>query len=608
MDPIYLKQDELEYELRIRQISPTSADHLDTLRQVLGAEASEVLRIPRDSLRLKKVSVVQEIKECEIKLNEISKESEEALRVADDESIVAVKSRLLHLIGRVSRLKGVALNHSAVDRLLNKINKLEELVQEGRDSLGVEDQASYIQEDDLLGFDEDLTAQGDVFRGAIPKTTVMNTSYKSSNEHFQLNKRTGSSNKKQSSFNNVSVGNSNPAEFQPYKTQPNIVNPSSSQNIRNPFSGKNIQSSSGLAQLKRQYVGLHSAQYNDRNPPINTTMQSRPNTINHDQHIFNQSDPSRLSGGHRIRQWSLRFSGSPSGLDASDFIFRVERQAQLDGVTQAALVIGIGDLLTDRASQWYWMYQRKDEGLNWGELRQAFINRFSPRRETDHAIRSKIENRKQRPGESFGDFCLDIEGLAVKLSGRMSEDDIIEVLRRNMTLYLRKALWRHEVNTVDELICLCDELESMCEEEAVQNKLIQRRLMRVNELEVSNIGFENNQFNKESLIPEVTSNIQSQIEALHVVDTQNKESTPTCWNCKQVGHTFLHCPVDRQGVFCYSCGRSGILRPQCTNPRCMGNLARDGPSAEGVHPKKNGPQSTTQCQQPPKSNPFRRVQ
>lgn len=86
----------------------------------------------------------------------------------------------------------------------------------------------------------------------------------------------------------------------------------------------------------------------------------------------NQSKNAWLPGGHRIHQWSLRFDSGANGLHADDFIFRVERQAQLYGVANRTLVIGIGDLLRDRAAQWFWTYQKQNKNATWEQLKSAF--------------------------------------------------------------------------------------------------------------------------------------------------------------------------------------------------------------------------------------------
>ncbi|XP_052742263.1 uncharacterized protein LOC128198866 [Bicyclus anynana] len=41
-----------------------------------------------------------------------------------------------------------------------------------------------------------------------------------------------------------------------------------------------------------------------------------------------------------------------------------------------------------------------------------------------------------------------------------------------------------------------------------------------------------------------------------------------CWNCRETGHVFRSCPVPKQRLFCYRCGRFGLTLKDCI---CKGN-------------------------------------
>lgn len=116
-----------------------------------------------------------------------------------------------------------------------------------------------------------------------------------------------------------------------------------------------------------------------------------------------------------MHQWALRFDGRNNDLDAEDFVFRVERQAYLYGVSTRALVIGVGNLLTGRASQWYWTNQRVYQNATWEQWKKAFLRRFAPHKASDFEIRAKMEQRRQASNENFSDFCQDIEAMASRL-------------------------------------------------------------------------------------------------------------------------------------------------------------------------------------------------
>lgn len=593
MDPRYLKSDELEYELALRQIALSDSDRMDTLIQVLGAEDAGVLSNPTDSARITRQTVIQEIKECELKLKEISEDSNEAAQCVDLNLTAGLQSRLLHLTGRVSRLKAVAANHGAVDRLVQRVKDVSGQIKLGRETrVNEEREASFVNLDPLgcvettdknkpnepttsKAVDQQEQAQvpppaskgftsrwfgslSDVFNRASERDYLLEPAV----SHAFHNLTMGAPEARQISYPKVSATGH---PVLPTGTKPKHPQKHHSYGQSSPNDGR----------------FFHNVSHT-------TNPQSRLNDVPQHDYLRQGVDAGQngagfFSGGHRIRQWSLRFSGAPGGLDAEDFLFRVERQAQLNGVSPAALVLGIGDLLTDRASQWYWTYQRRGEALSWEDLKDAFIRRFVPSRETDYDIRAKIESRKQRPNETFNDFCLDIESLAVRLNTRMEDIELIEVLRRNMTLQLRKALWRHPTRTVDSLISCCTEFEQMCSEEMFQNQIVQRRAMRVSELEeVQSMQ------NAQSQSRVATESLQGQVEAVQLGGSRG--DMPICWNCKDIGHTFVQCTLPQQDIFCFSCGLKGVLRTQCTNVKCQGNVKRSAPTAGWPRSNQGNPQ------------------
>lgn len=610
MDPQYLSCDELEYEYLLRGIKADDINAMEKLIAELRDEENGEKQNPSDLQRITRSSVSHEIKECDRKLKEISGAFILAVREADDEGITAAQFRLIHLKGRIARLKGVAPQHAGVDRLVEKVNKGESRMSSARDSLGSGEQIS-------INIGEDLNAIANEMLdieegGAVGGTTTDPTdTYISSNKpnHLgpikkpqaskgSLTKFLGSisdlftgcsdtnyalQSSPQSAFRNTNANKSMHSKTLPRQSQQtnNAGKTQWFENAVNADRNDNVSGRGGKLLTADQGSILNSTTDNRFLPISQSGLQSAAVGPAYTQQQFG------LAGGHRIRHWPLRFSGSPNGLDIDDFLFRVERQAELYGVSHAALVIGIGDLLTDRAAQWYWTNQRKGGTLNWMELRQAFLRRYAPRRDSDYDIRAKMENRKQRPGECFSDFCQDVEALSVRLTRRMPDDELVEVLRRNMNMQLRKALWREQTDTVDDLLNLCDDYEQLCATDQNQDRQYQRRPMRVGEIENSNNSEEYN-----ALGLQYGDGVRHQqsgdehVDALQPGFTRN--DAVICWNCKDIGHTFVQCDLPRQSIFCHSCGMAGVLRTQCTNVRCLGNGRKDVMPAGPTHPNQQG--------------------
>lgn len=580
MDPKCLHPDELNYELSLRQIAVADPNRIELLQRQLNAEARGTINTPTDDQRITRTTVTQEIRECDAKLTEIAEAYDAAMQAADDEHMEIVQSRLRCLVGRALRLKNYAPNHAAVERTVSRIQEFAALSLLGRASLGA-DESLHVP--DINGPDKELGATGGLqlvppkqsSQGAVPKQIRESTTIDAATPAVHPNYPQYPAEQRFSEKADDYL-------HQDWAKLAGLFHEAGNAAIQ-PQAGphRNVFRDPAVVDARRSGVG----------PPLRRQQQEEERP---------RGEARGMQGGFKILKWPLRFSGAADALPIDEFLFRVERMAQLDGVTQAALVIGVGALLTDRAAQWYWTNQRKPGEQTWGELKQAFIRRYRPQRESDHDIRAMIEGRKQRVGEHFGDFCQDIEALAVRLMRRMPEDELVEIMRRNMLMSLRKAMWRTPVRSVDELMQACGEFEVLCQEEERQMRAAKRYggQGRVNEVEYGEADAE---------WLDGTDAVAS-YEGDQYVDAMQRSGGRAelmiCWNCKDLGHLFSQCKIPLQSRFCFSCGLSGVLKSEC--PKCAGNMRKDlrtaGASRPAVAPAQ--PQIMMRPSQPPVSNPF----
>lgn len=344
------------------------------------------------------------------------------------------------------------------------------------------------------------------------------------------------------------------------------------------------------------------------------------------------------SNGHHMHKWNLWFDGSAKGLEAEEFVFRAERQALLHGVSQRALSIGLGNLLRDKAAQWFWTYQRQHQNATWEELKRAFISRYALHRDTDFEIRARIEARKQQSTERFNDFCQDVEALAVRLVRRLTDEDLVDVLRRNMQLPLRKALFQTPTRTVDDLLRHCNEYERICRDERTPES---QKVMRVSEIieDRSEEQYEkqhqpqfdyrwqqqqydqshqpayappmpyfapiyqpndprlqqhhvqmNEQYWAEPCEPQFERGM-AQVAAIEDETAGYVEAMRSgggigkrivCWNCQEVGHLHSQCTKPQMALFCFTCGLKGHTTMSC--PTCSLNSKGGKPAAVATRP------------------------
>lgn len=149
-----------------------------------------------------------------------------------------------------------------------------------------------------------------------------------------------------------------------------------------------------------------------------------------------------------IDKWRESFSGKPEGISIEEFIFRVETLAESGGIPLSKLATGIHLLLSAKAKSWYWLYRRKNLSTSLYPLREAMRREFWLQK-TDFEIRKEIEARKQGAKEPFSDYCINIEQLVSKMRNPVEEDELIEMLRRNMNSRLQNFLLLHHVYSAE---------------------------------------------------------------------------------------------------------------------------------------------------------------
>lgn len=503
MDVGHLLTDELDYEFSIRSLLPHQPNAIDRLRKLIELESQGQAETPIGSEVMTRNSVGKELQECERKLAEIRKAMENAERSADDSLIERARSRVIHVMDRIKRLQQRAPDHAGVDRLWVRVQGFFLDFESARDSLGFGEAAALVEgigEKDPLTETDPQVFQQAITHGAVPKSRNSDLLMT-----FGNRQRTSASVAQQQSSNSRVVPLDSPQavlnearQFMPagFQQMPanraldvqlrrNSVHSDRRQTLPHPnyadvrctdrvVSGAFASRFDDAAQyLDPQIQGFFDnvagtahqhrsvAPVFDQYPPSPRPAGPDPAICNSRRGSGGQHPSGNFTGGHNIHKWALRFDGHNDELDARDFIFRIERQAQLYGVAQQALAIGVGELLTGKAAQWYWTYQRQAPNATWECFKQAFLRRYSPNENTDLEIRSNIENRWQRPQESFNDFCQDIEALAVRLVRPMTEAELVEMLRRNMSTHLQKALWQTQARTVDELLRHCNAYEKM---------------------------------------------------------------------------------------------------------------------------------------------------
>lgn len=672
MDPAHLLTDELDYEFTIRTLPPHEAGSVDRLRHRIRSEARGEYVPPLGEQVVTRNGVVKEFKLCDQKLIEVTRAVAQAEEAADDTAVSRAQSRVLHLIGRIERLHDRVPEDSNVERLLRRAEQLVTDVAESRNSLGAGEAAAVVEGingdgDDLCSGERGAASRQSGTGGAVPRLSAASTVSLNpkARQHSGLSLHSGPS-----TLINIDppLQNRPSVLFAGARTQLNDVFDQSSQDrctSRNQSQQVSQPNSGGTHQL---VPGALATQFdaaaqvmnpnvrgffnNLVNADLTRTTDSSSNTharssastgfqsqSSEIRRSSGMGHPANHTGGYNIHKWNLRFDGH-GPIDANDFVFRIERQAQLYGVAHQALVIGVVELLSGKAEQWYWMYQRRTPNATWTEFRRDFLQRYAPNDDSDLEIRANIENRWQRPLESFNDFCLDIEAMAARMVRAMPEAELVEILRRNMLSSLYRALWQTQTRTIAELLQQCNAYEKMMRDSRRRDRM--RNPAQVNELklEADELQYDDHRFQRQQPMqmqgqgqlqqqqmqsyeqqgqqlvpfPSQMQNLEGESEQGHWVDAIEGQRAAAqrdyvvCWNCKDLGHTFGQCPQPQSSIFCFSCGRQDVISINC--PKCSLNGRRGRLQAEAARSSPQIQQSqalqqSAQQQNPAQVNKFR---
>lgn len=355
-----------------------------------------------------------------------------------------------------------------------------------------------------------------------------------------------------------------------------------------------------------------------------------PTTQRHASPAFSQSAPQfeRQSVGHfpdglqnrapqmvgpaqgwTMSKWPLRYSGGSRDLPADEFIFRAETLARLAKLSEEALTLGLHQLLSGAAASWYWVFIRNEPYATWFDVKRALIEAFQSN-VSDVAIRRMMMDRLQRPNERFMEFCLALQEMEVRLSVRMVDHELLEVLKRNMLPHLQDRLLFIQIFSVRELQQSVRQVEELLQRQAEVQQIrryIPPRVQEISALQnVESESYENSSSssaphttildrNRQSVLPEIPSSTNpfnrqafdpAQVSRQNnpqdeqhdfVSALEDRNQFAVCWNCDELGHTFMDCLAPRI-IFCFGCGAKNCVRPQC--PKCsarslQGNVRRN---------------------------------
>lgn len=259
-----------------------------------------------------------------------------------------------------------------------------------------------------------------------------------------------------------------------------------------------------------------------------------------------------------VERWGIKFDGTCKTMSAEDFVFRVETLQRDYNCSENEILTDFHHLLTGEALDWYWLERQHEQINRWGDLRNMILRRYR-RFESDFEVQRKIMDRRQLPQESFEDYCNAILKLYNQQRQKISEDDLVEMMKCNLRPALAQLVFPIRMFGLSHFRIECRKAETLLQSQ--RQAFNQRQYVpRVNELDYT----EPDEPNME----------------VHAISNNPKY---VCWNCRQQGHGFMECPAQDRRLFCFKCGFDNTTSPKC--PRCSGNKRSDPTKAGEARPK-----------------------
>lgn len=255
-----------------------------------------------------------------------------------------------------------------------------------------------------------------------------------------------------------------------------------------------------------------------------------------------------------VCQWGLSFNGEDGAISVSAFVEQVEEYCRARNVSYPELFNSVTDLLTGKALIWY--RSVKNNISSWTQfvhmLREEYQS-FDYEYELWNEIRSRIQGSEETVGNYFA--CM--KNLFARLPTPASEEEKLQVLKRNIDPQYIIGLGLSSVESVDDLLHACKKLEI--------NRLMADRSTRYTN------------HSRTALEPDLayqarntsSQKVRSSAKYVDAITSRQDSATRKCWNCQSENHLFSQCQQPRK-KFCFGCGLKNVVKSSC--PSCSKNM------------------------------------
>lgn len=258
-----------------------------------------------------------------------------------------------------------------------------------------------------------------------------------------------------------------------------------------------------------------------------------------------------------MENWGIKYDGS--NMTFESFIFRVDSMKQASSYSSKQVFDNFHKLLSgENLISWYWGYRQGNQRASYDEFKAA-LNQEWGSRETDVEIWRKMLSRRQKPNETFDKFWEDMRAMSYRLKYNPDSVDMIGLIRGNVLPEIELSLVADKTASLSDFIKACRAADDILKKSSnVYGAKPFGFRKTVNEIEVE----------QEPLVDEIKRGFRLSKTPINFNGSENsQEPYKNCWNCNEE-HRFRDCIYEIKGVFCFRCGRRGVIAPKC---KCQEN-------------------------------------
>lgn len=306
-----------------------------------------------------------------------------------------------------------------------------------------------------------------------------------------------------------------------------------------------------------------------------------------------------------VHQWKLSFSGDGNGLHLYDFLAELRMFQRSEGVSDDELFASVVHLLNGRARLWY--RSCFDTFGNWGEFTEAMKREFLPPK-FDYRLLSNISTRRQKSTETFAEYLSTMRSLFQYLSIPIDEQHKLCIVEENMLSKYAVAAAAVEVQSLEQLANVCRRIDFAyarqpqafpLDDHNVATRQPVRQAYGARTREVQELAafaepigvdrFEDLAISRDDAPRQQEQRDafgDSEVMEIRRGDRREVRRAPEalsrkCYNCEKDGHVFADCPVPKTGSFCYRCGSRNVTSftcQQCPKNEATGSAPRSASS------------------------------